>query len=655
MDLAVLPDGRVLHTTRRGEVWLNDPGTGLNTLAAELDVYTHDEEGLQSIAIDPGFGRTNNWVYLFYAPPLNTPVDDPATPDVNEGEAPQTGTPEDFAAFEGVNRLSRFRLRGDRLELSSEQRIIDVTVDRGLCCHVGGDIAFDSRGDLYLSTGDDTNPFSSGGYSPIDERAGRHPAYDAQRSSANTNDLRGKVLRIRVGRDGSYTIPRGNLFQPGTPGTRPEIYLMGLRNPFRIEIDPRNDDLYVADYSPDASEPDPARGPSGHGKWFVARHAGNHGWPYCVTPDLAYRDYDFATGTSGPEFDCAAPVNESPHNTGLTELPPVEQPDIWYPGAESAEFPELGTGGIGPMAGPAYDHDPRVARRAGSRAWPERYDGLPLFYEYTRNWIKAVHVAEEAGGGTSAGAIEDVVPGMDFANLIDMEFGPDGALYVLEYGPGFFAENEDARLARIDYIGRDGRHTPEPVVAADVTGGLAPLTVSFSSEGTTDADGGRLRYAWDFESDGRVDAREANPVHTFTEDGVYRASLRVTDATGRAANAEVRIVVGNQVPQVSFVSPADGSEFAFGDTITYEVAVTDDQPFDCSRVSVDYVVGHDEHGHPQTTVSGCRGTITTAPVEGHDPAHDEMRGVFVASYTDPGTGDLPGLTGSAEIALIPTH
>src|ERR1700754_1504629 len=82
MDLVVLPDGRVLHTTRAGEVWLHDPETRLNTLAAELDVYEHDEEGLQSIAIDPGFGKTNDWIYLYYSPPLDTPVDDPATPDV---------------------------------------------------------------------------------------------------------------------------------------------------------------------------------------------------------------------------------------------------------------------------------------------------------------------------------------------------------------------------------------------------------------------------------------------------------------------------------------------------------------------------------------------------------------------------------------------
>src|SRR5918996_6625594 len=52
MDLAVLPDGRVLHTTRQGVVWMHDPDTGLNTRAGTLPVYQHDEEGLQSVALD---------------------------------------------------------------------------------------------------------------------------------------------------------------------------------------------------------------------------------------------------------------------------------------------------------------------------------------------------------------------------------------------------------------------------------------------------------------------------------------------------------------------------------------------------------------------------------------------------------------------------
>ncbi|MDP4509699.1 PQQ-dependent sugar dehydrogenase [Nonomuraea turcica] len=649
MDLAVLPDSRVLHTTRPGEVWLHDPKTGLNTLAARLDVYQHDEEGLQSIALSPGFGtgsKQDDWVYLYYSPPLNTPIDDPATPDVNEGDAPFTGTPQDFAPFKGLIRLSRFRFTGATIDLRSEQRVLDVPVDRGICCHVGGDIVFDADGNLYLSTGDDTNPFFSDGYTPIDERADRNPAFDAQRSSGNTNDLRGKILRIKVRDDGSYTIPRGNLFRPGTAGTRPEIYAMGLRNPFRIELNRRTGDLYVADYSPDADEADPQRGPAGHGKWAVVRKAGNYGWPYCATARLPYVDYDFATGASRAPFTCAAPVNESPRNTGLRVLPPVVQPEVWYSYGPSQEFPQLGTGGIGPMAGPAYDFDPRTASGRAPIAWPKYYDGVPLFYEWTRDYVKAFH--------DNGRRIENVLPSLVFDNPMDMEFGPDGALYVLEYGDGFFSENPDAQLSRFDYIGYTGNHTPIPVAAASATAGHAPLTVAFTSAGTSDPDGDRLRYAWDFNADGRVDARSPDASYTYQQNGLYHATLRVTDPAGMSAATSVRIVVGNAAPVVELVRPADGGQVAFGDVVEFEVRVTDDQPVNCANVTVDYILGHDDHGHPQTTARGCTGSIQTTEPSGHDPGSDDLTGVFVATYTDPGGDGLPSLTGSDQAVLEPT-
>jgi len=100
------------------------------------------------------------------------------------------------------------------------------------------------------------------------------------------------------------------------PRTRPEIYAMGFRNPFRFAVDRTSGAVYVGDYSPDSNQASRTRGPAGHGRWMLIRQPGNYGWPYCVTRDIGYVDYDFATGASGEEFNCNRPVNESPNNTG---------------------------------------------------------------------------------------------------------------------------------------------------------------------------------------------------------------------------------------------------------------------------------------------------------------------------------------------------
>lgn len=186
MSLAVLPDRAVVHTARDGTVRFTDAAGNTKT-AGKLDVYTHDEEGLQGIAADPGFA-SNRYLYLYYSPRLNTPA----------GDAPVTGSAASFEPWKGHLNLSRFTLKTDgTLDMASEKIVLEVPNDRGQCCHVGGDIDFDAAGNLYLTTGDDTNPFESSGYSPIDERTDRNPQFDAQRSSGNTNDLRGKVLRIK--------------------------------------------------------------------------------------------------------------------------------------------------------------------------------------------------------------------------------------------------------------------------------------------------------------------------------------------------------------------------------------------------------------------------------------------------------------------------
>ncbi|MDX2603758.1 PQQ-dependent sugar dehydrogenase [Streptomyces caniscabiei] len=630
MSLAVLPDRSVLHTSRDGELRLTD-AAGNTKLAGKLDVYSHDEEGLQGIGVDPGFAD-NRFIYLYYAPPLNTPA----------GDAPETGTAADFAPFDGVNRLSRFVLKADgTLDNASEKKILDVPASRGICCHVGGDIDFDAAGNLYLSTGDDSNPFQSDGFTPIDERANRNPAFDAQRTSGNTNDLRGKILRIKVGADGSYTVPDGNLFAPGTDKTRPEIYAMGFRNPFRFSVDKKTGILYVGEYGPDAGAANPSRGPAGQVEFARVTKPGNFGWPYCTGKNDAYVDYDFATGTSGAAFDCAAPKNTSPNNTGLTDLPPAEPAWIPYNGAS---VPEFGDGSESPMGGPVYDYD---AALDSPVKFPEAYDGDFFAGEFGRRWIK--RISSDADGTVQS--ISNVP--WTGTQVMDMAFGPDGALYVLDYGLAWFGGDENSALYRIENA-TDG-HSPVAQASADRTSGQARLKVRFSSAGTSDQDGDALTYSWDFGDGGTSTA--ANPSHTYKKNGTYTATVTAKDPSGRTGSASVQIVVGNTAPKVELQLPAHGQLFAFGDAVPFKVKVSDPEdgrPIDCAKVKVTFILGHDSHGHPVTSANGCTGTIQTSADGGHDE-NANIFGVFDAEYTDGGGGGQAPLTTHDQNVVQPTH
>ncbi|HEV8556262.1 MAG TPA: ThuA domain-containing protein [Actinophytocola sp.] len=684
----VLPDGRVVQTDRRGGVRLHDPATNTTHLLAQIPVYMASEDGMYGPAVDNDFA-TNRWIYLYYSPPLSTPV----------ANAPNTGAdPSVWDPWLGYFQLSRFKLLdgpAPTLDLASEQQILRVPVNRGACCHVAGDIDFDKHNNLWLVTGDDTpsGGGNSGGFAPFNDMLTttglfNAPHVDARRSAQNTNDLRGKILRITVRPDGSYTAPAGNLFAPGTALTRPEIYAMGLRNPFRITVD--DDDVaFVTDYSPDSQTPQVFRGPAGTGRMMTVRRPANYGWPLCYSPDLPYYRWNFNTSTpldDPPQaFECNNPAhgpeNTSRWNTGLTVTPPVARPEVWYsyqdnnpanplgtpcpayyrqnpPGTCPQLFPELGTGGVGPHGAAKYDYNPA---NPNPTKFPKYYDGAIFFGEFTRDYLREIRL-------DSSGAVFKIndllncgqaptTPTKPFLcdNPMDMMWGKDGNFYLLTYGDGFFNINPDAALVKFSYV--KGLRAPIAVLNATPADGVAPLTVAFSSEGSRDPDpGDSIKFSWDLDGNGTVDSIEPNPTFTYSANGVYTARLTVTDSSGKTASANTTITVGNTSPSVHLTVPAAGGLFSFGDTIPFAVTVSDpeDGPIDCGRVQVTFVLGHDSHGHAEATANGCTGTL---PTEAEDVSHGgNVFGVISAWYTDlGGSGGVPALTTVDQVTILQKH
>lgn len=574
MEMTFLPDGRVLIVERKGGVKAVDPKTGAVKLLATIPVNTkyknkqgqlrEAEEGLMGIVAHPKFAQ-NNWVYLYYADPSDS-----------------------------KHVLARWELKGDDLVAASKKVLMEVPTQREECCHTGGGMAFDQQGNLFLTVGNNTvNP--QVGTSNLDDRPGRENN-DDQRAPGNTADLRGKILRIHPEDDGSYTIPEGNLFPKGTPKTRPEIYTMGHRNPWRPSIDSKTGFLYWGEVGPDASN-DSKRGPRGYDEFNQAKGPGNFGWPYFIADNKPYIAYNHEDSSYGAPFNAAKPVNASRNNTGLAELPPAQPAMIWYPYGLSDEFPMLGAAGRSATGGPVFR---KADFAAAKRPFPDYYEGKWFIVDFMRGWIMAVSMDDN---GNYKG-MERFLPDQNFSSAIDMDFSPDGDLYVLEYGSAWFKGNENARLVRIEY--NSGNRKPVVEVLATKRSGALPFKTQLLSTGTKDYDGDELKYEWKITGGGQTKIlREASPQLSLAKAGTYKATLTVTDAQGAKSTKSLDLKVGNEPPAVSFdLSGANRTFYFPGTQLKYAVKVQDKEDGSLQNgkilpqqvaVSIDYLpLGYDQ-------------------------------------------------------------
>ncbi|MEQ9440343.1 MAG: ThuA domain-containing protein, partial [Cyclobacteriaceae bacterium] len=575
-EMTILPNLDILITQRRGEIMLYQHDTESVRQVGFLDAYfktstpgVNAEEGVLGITKDPDF-ENNHWIYIYYSP-----------------------------ADTSVNRLSRFTYENDTIDNATEKVILDVGSQREICCHTGGSLAFGPDGLLYLSAGDNSTPFNepdepyvNNGYAPLNDEPG-HRQYDARRSSGNTNDLRGKILRIKVNEDASYDIPEGNLFPVGTDKTRPEIYVMGNRNPYRISVDQKNSYLYWGEVGPDARQDSlNTRGPKGYDEVNQARKAGFFGWPLFVGNNYAYHEYDYTTGEAAPQaLDPKKPMNNSRNNTGLTELPEANPAFIWYPYDASPDFPQVGTGGRNAMAGPVYYTDmfPEETRL------PEYYNRKLIVYDWIRGWIKAVTLQENG----DFDKMEPFFGDIQVNSLIDMEVGPNGKLYLLEYGNGWFAKNDDSGLARIDY---NAGNLPPKITdfIVNETSGALPFEVK-AEVAAEDQESKQLTYVWDL-GNGKTETT-TTPEYTYIYDksGDYDISVEVKDNEGASSKSDpVGVYAGNTKPNVSIeITQGNRSFYLPGQPFGYTVKVSD--PEDGNdivpgnlMVSMDYVQGYDK-------------------------------------------------------------
>ena len=269
-------------------------------------VFTGNEDGLLGITLDPNFA-TNHWVYLYYAP------DTAAATAATCSRAVHAST------------ATRIDLRHAR----SSRSLAGRPTQRNTCCHAGGDIDFDAAGNLYLATGDNTNPFESDGYAPLDERAGRQPTTTRSAAPATPTTCAARSCGSSR-RPTAHTPSRPATCSrpaPRRPGPRSTRWASATRSGSASTRRPTR--VYVGDYGPDAGAADPNRGPAGTVEWnIVAQPATSAG--RTARRQLPLPRLHVPVRPVRRAFNCAAPVNNSPNNTGLTNLPPASRPTVDY-------------------------------------------------------------------------------------------------------------------------------------------------------------------------------------------------------------------------------------------------------------------------------------------------------------------------------------
>lgn len=215
--IAFAPDGRMFICEKDGAVKIFKNGSLLGSPFLNLSVSTESERGVLGIAFDPNF-TTNNFVYIYYT--------------TNSGSLNPPQTPK--------NRVSRFTASGDTAAPGSEVILLDnIPSDAGN--HNAGCLRFGLDGNLYIATGD----------------GGQNHA-----NSQSLTNTAGKILRINS--DGS--IPTDNPFY-NTTNAKKEIYLLGLRNPFRFSFKPNTNTMYIGDVGENTWE-----------ELNVGQKGGNYGW-----------------------------------------------------------------------------------------------------------------------------------------------------------------------------------------------------------------------------------------------------------------------------------------------------------------------------------------------------------------------------------------
>ncbi len=590
-------DGRAFVAEKGGRILVfGTSPTSTPTVFADLSTNVMNvwDRGLLGLALAPNF-PSNPYVYVLYTydiPPQGEPPLEASCADLNGGSCMATG------------RLSRLQSDASGTVMTGTEQVLIEDWCQQFPSHSIGDLHFGQDGMLYVTAGDGAN-FNTTDYgqlgnpvNPCGDPLNEGGALRSQdvRSPADPAGLNGALLRLN---------PATGAAAPGNPriasadANERRIIAHGLRNPFRFAIKPGTDEVWVGDVGWNAREEinhvaDPTGGVL------------NFGWPcYEGTPKM--NAYD---NTNKPLCETLYPSGGPEQTTPFFEFDRAAK-------VVAGETCPTGSSSVTGVA--LYP--------ASGGNFPDAYRSALFFADYSRRCIWAMK-SSSPGGMPSPSDIETFVAGA--ASPVDLAVGPGGDLYYVDHSGG--------TVRRIRYFA--GNQPPVAAIDAVPTSGGAPLTVAFSAAGTVDpdpGDQGALQYRWDFNGDGSSDSTAVTATFTYAT-GDYTARLTVTDPFGATSSATVDIHAGSNAPTAFMDTPAIGTRWKVGDTITFNGHATGPQQasLPASAITWQLRIQHCSapttcHAHDIQSFAGVASGSFVAPDHEY-PSYLEL--VMTATYTN---------------------
>ena len=600
------PNGHVFIAEKSGLLWVYDSvddSTGTLVIDMRAQTYNFWDRGFLGLAVSPGYPADGR-LYVLYAhdafangngPRWGRGGDDPSTSD--PCPSPPGATDGGCVVY---GRLSRIDVNTSTMQ-GSETPLIEGNWCQQYPSHSVGDLVFGEDGYLYVSAGEGAS-FTFGDWGqrgdpvnpcddPPDGIGGPNTGAAAEGGALRAQDILspgdptafgGAILRIDVSA-GVPDVPPDNPLVGNGQADDDYVIAIGLRNPFRISTRPGTEEIWITDV--------------GWSRWEEINRipsplapVEDFGWP-CYEGD---NDGSAKLGAYASQDLCKTLYDDTP--TGIRVL----APHYAYPHGSQVVAGEGCSLGDSSVTGLAFN--------TGSR-YPPEYAGALFFADSSRRCVWTMFAAGD--GVPDSSRIESLV--IDSGRAVDLQIGPDGYLYYLDFNAG--------RVFRLEHLS-SFNSPPTAVLLANPTDGPAPLTVQFDASGSSDPeDGTNLTYGWDLNGDGAFgDSSELSPQWTYAEPGTTTVELRVTDRDGAAETVQTVITAGNTPPQPTLLMPSPSKTWTVGEIVAFSGQATDlqDGSLPASQFTWDLLLHHcfasdDCHTHEVTSFEGVDSGSFEAP------------------------------------------